>query len=191
MKRTTQRIGLGMTLPALGFAVLLSMTVPVATHAQDERQDRPSREEMERQFRQRFQADVRRELNLTEQQSNAVQAIVDGMQTDRRTLAMREFRLQRLMRSDSVVLTQAQASSALDELVAIKQEEARLMSMETVRLRRVLPDAKVIEFYQLREEMGRRIQNVRRGGGERGGGMMYSPGASDHPFVTPGLPSPG
>lgn len=154
----------------MGLVAVMSGSFATSAAAQGSRQERPSRAEMESQFRERFQADVRRRLGLTEAQSNAVQAIVEDMQSDRRTLAMREVRLQRRMASDTT-MTEAQSEVALDELVAIKREESRLMTVETARLRDVLPAAKVIAFYQLREEMGRRIRTLRGGGAEWGGGM--------------------
>ncbi len=192
MNRSIFRSALRVGLSPFAVSLLFSMAVPVPGSGQG-RDDRPSRAEMERQFRQQFQAAVRRSLSLSEAQSNAVQAIVDDMQDDRRRLAAREYRLQRKLRSDSV-LTAAESTAALNELVAIQQEEARLMTLETTRLRGALSDAKVLAFYDLREAMGRRIQNLRRGGGERGGGErgggnLYFQDDDFDPFAVFGAPS--
>ena len=168
MKRSTIHNVLKLGVSGVAFSLFLSLAIPAPGSGQG-RDDRPSRAEMERRFRQQFQATVQRALSLTDEESRAVQQIVDDMQEERRTLAVREFRLQRKLRSDSV-LTAAESTAALDELIAIQQEEARLMRVETTRLRGVLSDTKVLALFDLREAMGRRIQNLRRGGGDDRGG---------------------
>ena len=65
-----------------------------------------------------------------------------------------------------------EAQELLSRIVELRQQEAELFAEEQAALLEVLPAAKVLQLQSLREEMGRRIRNLRRGGerGRRPGG---------------------
>jgi hypothetical protein len=113
-----------------------------------------------------FRTLVGTELGIDSVTTGALFAVVGEMQEERRALQMREFALDRRLRGTGVYLSDEQSAAALDEFIAIKREELRLLEVEHQRLDAVLSAPQLLRFYALRDEMGERIRRLR--GGERG-----------------------
>ena len=160
----------------VGLLVLLPLPGPA-----EAQQRRPAqRPEMEAQIRERFQRMVWRELGLTEEQAREMNAVVEGFQEPRRELNQRQRILQRRMAGTGALLSESEALSVLEELAAVKDEEARLLREEQARLLEILSPPQLVRFYTLREQLATRIRQLREnrpgGGGPPMGGGGVTPG---------------
>ena len=177
---------------AIRFAALalgLMVLAPVQVAAQQER--RVPRQQMEQQLRERFEAVIVERVGLDEAQAAAVREITGEIMELRRELARREMALQRQLRGLTPANLDAErASDLIEEIMAVRAEEVRVMQLETERLREHLSDVQVLVLFQVREEMGRRIREMRGArpggpggppGGGRGGGTGGTPGGFE-PF---------
>jgi Spy/CpxP family protein refolding chaperone len=156
--------------PAL-LALLALLVIPTATDAQ-QRRPRPERAQMEAQLRQRFQGLVVRELGLDEDRGRALAEAVREFQEPRRELFQRQRGLERRLTGTGALLSEDEARAVLDELVGVKEEEARLMALEQERLLEILTPPQLVRFYTLRDQLSRRIRQLREnrpgGGGPDG-----------------------
>jgi len=167
MKRTFAR--------PLGILALLALPLTSPLEAQQRRPaQRPDRPEMEAQVRQRFQQMVFRELGLTPEQGEAMGRVVEEMQEPRRALNQRQRLLQRRMAGTGALLSQAEASAVLEELVAVREEETRMLRQEQERLLEILSPPQLVRFYTLREQFAARIRQLREN--RPGGGAAPGPG---------------
>lgn len=175
----------------VGALVLLTGLAAGDLAAQD-RRGPPQRQQMERQLRERFQQMMVQRLQLTEDQQFAMRQITEELEDSRRQLAVREARLQGELRALGDDLEEDRAQELLDEILSIKTEEAELVLLEIDRLRDVLQARQILGFIMVREEMGRRIREIRsrRGGGGDGtpsprrpfGQSPGGPGGGDRPI---------
>jgi hypothetical protein len=132
----------------------------------------PPRAQMEERIRQRFGEQVRRELDLTEEQLAAVQQVETSFQEQRRALVTREAELRRQLRRDDDARTEEQARALLQEMAAVRADEARLFQAEMNALLGTLSADQVLRFYELRDELMDRVRRLRQGandGPDRGG----------------------
>ena len=67
---------------------------------------------------------------------------------------------------------EAEAQELPNRMAELREQEAALFAEEQAALLQILPATKVLQLQTVREEMGRRIRNLRRGGerGRRPGG---------------------
>lgn len=157
-------------------AVALALLLPVAgpVDAQQRRpQQRPGRMEMEAQVRERFQRMVFRELGLTEEQGEAMAAVVAEFQEPRQELNRRQRALEQRMSGTGALLSESEARSVLEELVAVREQEVRILREEQDRLLEILTPPQLVRFYTLREQFAARIRQMRSnrpGGPPMGGG---------------------
>lgn len=130
--------------------------------------DRPQmdRTQIERRIMSQFRSLVRRELGIDSATTDALFGVVEAMQEERRALRIREIGLERRLSGTGVYLSEEQSIAALDEFLALKREELRLLEAEHARLEAVLAPGQLLRFYVLRDQMGERIRRLR--GGERG-----------------------
>ncbi len=156
----------------LALAATLAFALPVCTAPVAAQQVGPpqrggiDRAQIEQRIMAQFRTLVGTELGIDSATTDAVFGVVAEMQEERRALQMRELALDRRLRGTGVFLSDEQSAEALDEFIAIKREELRLLEAEHVRLGEVLEPPQLLRFYSLREEMGERIRRLR--GGERG-----------------------
>lgn len=173
--RCTSKRGAGMRWTPF---LLLALAVPGFTEAQQRRPgERPERNRMEEQVRQRFQQMVIRELGLDQDTGEELDRVVEAFHEPRRELAMRQRQLQRRMSRTGVLLQEREAEDVLAEMATIKREEAELLAREQEALLRILNPPQVVRLYTLREELGRRIRQLREG---RPGGPPGMPGFPLH-----------
>lgn len=153
---------------ALGLLWSLAAS-PVA--AQGRREGPPSRAEMERRVRERFEAIVNRELGLSEAQGDELRRIVMDFQPERRALGRRSMQLRQELSAADASLDDVRARALLDELVQVQEAEARILRQEIERMLTVLTPAQAVRFYTLRERMGERMRQLQdRVGGPAGRG---------------------
>jgi hypothetical protein len=155
------RTGAGVAL-----AATLLLGAPVAAQQPGPPRGQMDRAQIEQRIMAQFRSLVGTELGIDSVTSDVLFAVVGEMQEERRALQMRELRLDRRLRGTGVYLSEEQSGEALEEFIAIKREELRLLEAEHGRLGEVLSPPQLLRFYALRDEMGERIRRLR--GGERG-----------------------
>ena len=158
-------------LTLIGVMVALTLT-PAPALAQ--RPGPPPRAQMEERIRARFGEQVKRELDLTDEQLAAVQEVEASFQAQRRQLVQREAELRRQLRRFVESGSEEQARALLDEMAAVRVDEARLYRAEMDGLLRTLPAEKVLRFYRLRDELMERVRRLRQPAMDR----LRPPGAS-------------
>jgi hypothetical protein len=129
----------------------------------------PPRAQIEQRIRQRFGEQVRRELDLTEEQLAAVQQVEASFQDQRRALVMREAVLRRQLRRNDGARTEEQARALLQEMAAVRADEARLFQAEMNALLGTLSADQVVRFYGLRDDLMERVRRARQGSSDRPG----------------------
>ena len=129
---------------------------------------------MERRVRAQMQRVVKERLQLTDEQSEELATIAQSFERRRRDLRRSEVatrrRVEALMLEGSA--DEQEAGELLERMVELRQQEAQLFADEQAALLEVLPAEKVLQLQALRDEMGRRIRDLRRRGerGRRPGG---------------------
>lgn len=174
------------------FLALTLSAVPVA--AQQRPPDRrPERADLERRVRARFGEMVKNRLGLTDEQAAQLDEAVGSFRQERQTLFREEQALQK--RTEAALLeggpSDDEARDLLDQMQKLQFQEAELFKSEQEKLLQVLTPSQLVRFHALREEMGRRIQQLRGGPGmpgRRGPGGMGGPGGVNR---RPGGPGGG
>jgi len=146
--------------PALGAADSVALQAQQAGPQRGQME----RGQLERRIMAQFAQLVRRELGLDSAGAAELFVAVDEFGEERRALQMRESALQRQLRGTGVYMSDAQSTAALEEFLAIKREELRLLEAEQVRLGEVLSPPQLLRFYALREQLGQRIRRLREQG---------------------------
>lgn len=162
-RRVTGRIGM---VTGLLLALVVGSAGALAAQQGPPQRGPIDREQVERRIMAQFRTLVERELGTDSVTTSALFEVVGELQDERRALQMREFRLQRRLGGTGVYLSEEQSAEALEEFMALKREELRLLEIEHERLSEVLTPPQLLRFYVLREEMGERIRRLR--GGDRG-----------------------
>jgi len=129
--------------------------------------DEARRARMEQMIRSRFDAVVRQQLGLTDEQSERLQEVLDGFREQRREFVEEEQSTRRrLMRMGAEgELTEEHASEALEEMLRLREEEVRLFREEQEALVGVLSARQLLRFIVMREQLNQRIQSIRGGAG--------------------------
>jgi Spy/CpxP family protein refolding chaperone len=158
---------------------VLALTGGQSVAAQDPPRRPPQdRAEMEQRVRAQMQRVVKERLQLTDEESEELGAVVRSFEERRRALRRSEMATRR--RVEALTLEggadEEEAAQLLARMVELRRQEAELFADEQAALLEVLSAAKVLELQAVREEMGRRIRNLRRGG-DRG----RPPGGNDRP----------
>lgn len=151
---------------------LLLCLVAAPVDAQDRRDRRPSsdeRQEMERRARAQMSRMIREELDLTEAEYEPISAVMDRYGDQRRNLARSERELRRELEAllEGRVEDTTEASSVLGRLVELREQEASIFREEQEALLEHLTPTQVLQLHSLREQISRRIRELR---GRRGGG---------------------
>ena len=157
------------------FTLLFVSVSPGTALAQDPPRRPPQdRAEMEQRVRAQMQRVVKERLQLTDAQSEELSEVARGFEDRRRSLARSERATRR--RIEALMLEggadEAEAQELLARMAELREQEAALFAEEQAALLEILPATKVLQLQTVREEMGRRIRNLRRGGerGRRPGG---------------------
>jgi len=166
--------------------LLLSLVVVAVSAAPVDAQRTPGprtgedRTRLEERIRARMGDIIRHRLGLDRAEEARLSEIVQEYERRRRTLVSseRETRQQIEPLLESGTATDADAAALIDRMIAFKQQEAELFREEQERLQEVLTPTQVLQFYELRVEIGRRIRALRGGDndGEENRGRNRPPG---------------
>ncbi len=133
--------------------------------------DRPDRSRLEERVRARIGEIIRERLELTAAESEELSAIAREFEGRRRELSRAERQAREEARAlvDAGSADDAAASALLERFVALRIQEAELAEEEQARLQDLLTASQVLQLYELRAEIGRRIRAIRsRDQGARG-----------------------
>ena len=167
----------------LAFAVTLLLGLGADLSAQSRPGDapRPDRSRLEERVRSRIGEIIQKRLDLTQAEAERLSAIAREFEGRRRELSREE----RQAREEAEELVNAgsgddaAAGALLERFVALRIQEAELAREEQARLQELLTASQVLELYELRAEIGRRIRAIRsRQDGEgRTDGRRETPGS--------------
>lgn len=164
----------------LGLALAVLLAVPASSSAQGQMPGRRGRADLEQRVRARFGQMVKERLGLTDEQSKRLGQVVQGFQDDRMQLQRSEAavrgRVQTLLREANP--PDQEARELMRQMASLREQEERLSAQEEDSLLTVLTPSQLLRFYVLREQMGQRIRQLRRGQGPAGRG---SPGRGGPP----------
>lgn len=157
--------GFGVRAARLGLVLVLLATFAGPLSAQDRGSGR-DRGDMEERIRLQMQRVMAARLQLSEEESRRLTEVVRGFEENRRELRRSELAARR--RVEALLLEggtdDEEADALLARIVELRRTEAELFAEEQEALLEVLPAAKVLRLQMFREEMGRRIRALRRGG---------------------------
>lgn len=151
---------------ALAFALALALGAPAQA------QNRPpaaERNDIERRVRARFAETVKSELGITNEQLDRLGRVQESFQQRRQELVRRDAALRRGMGSHASAPSDDESRDLLEELAAVREDEARLFRDEMNGMLEILEPAQVLRFYQLREQLMERVRRLRQDGPGRGG----------------------
>lgn len=162
------------------FFVVVAVTVATlaAPLEGQERRGRRGAPQDREQIQERIRAEMARmiqeRLGLTDDESARLGEVMDRFQEQRRELWRSEQATRR--RVEALMLEggddPAEARDLLGRLVELRAEESRLFASEQEALLEVLTPTQVLRLHAVREQMGRRIRELR---GRRGGGPPDGP----------------
>ena len=136
---------------------------------------RGQRIEMEQRIQARFDGLVRDQLELSGDQGRQFGDIVEDFRQRKQELALRERQVRgTVLRlgirvAEERDLSDEEATEALEEMVLLREEEARLFREEQEALVDVLTPQQLLRFVVMRRQLAERIQRIRSGGGPPGG----------------------
>ncbi len=129
------------------------------------------RQQLERRVRARFAQMMQQRLGLSAEESERLDSTVESFMERRQRLVAEEQALR--MRMESIALdqklTEAEARTLLSRMQELRDEEVRLFRAEQEALMSVLTPVQLVRFHAMREQLGRRIQQLRGGMGPMGG----------------------
>jgi hypothetical protein len=129
------------------------------------------RQQLERRVEQGFARVVQNQLDLTQEQLGSLQSVMQSFREDRQAINRGQASLRyRLGDPGLPGLTDDAAKEMLSEMIRLQEAELDLYRREQAQLLTVLSPNQLVRFYRLREEWGRRIQELRQPGGPRGPG---------------------
>lgn len=129
-----------------------------------------NRLELERRVMQGFGRMVQERLDLTQDEMEALQGVMQSFREDRQALGRSQAALRLHLRGAALQEggEDQDALELLEEMVRLQEAELELYRREQAELLTVLTPVQLVRFYQLRDEFGRRVQQL-RGGGPPGG----------------------
>ena len=160
-----------------GLTVLLTLGVagPAAAQATSERQpaqEATRRQALERRVRERIAEEVQERLGLSDAQTQRLGETNRKFEEQRRALLAEEraarmgLRAQ-LVRRDSA--DQRQVGAFIDQLLSVQRRRLDLVEQEQRELAGFLTPVQRATYLSMQDQMRRRMDEMRRGGGRRGG----------------------
>lgn len=168
----------------LAGALLLavSSTPLSAQRTPDEPREGHDRSRLEERIRARMGEIIQHRLGLTEEDAEELSAIAREYEGRRHALTREEKEARD--RAEALLAAETPDDSAsaalLEHFVALRLREAELVREELARLQEVLTPGQVLQLYELRVEIGRRIRAIRNRGGDDEGRRRSGGEASDH-----------
>ena len=144
------------------------------------------RAEMQRRIQARFDNLVREELELSDDQVQQLQDVVENFRQRRSEFSQRERRTRGRVGGLGAgggerELSEQEASEILAEMLALSGDEATLFREEQEAFLQILSPPQVVRFIVMRQQLGDRIRTLRGGGG---------PGRGPQGGRRPGLQPP-
>ncbi len=174
---------------ALGLASVMTLA-PLLVSAQVNPPPGGQRQrlQMEQRLQLGFQRSIQNQLGLDETKMAGVQAIMRSFQQERSGLSRAQASLRHRLRDPALQdLTDEEATGILQEMLDVQQRELDLYTREQQQLLTVMTSSQLVRFYRLRENLGQRVQQLRRGGGQGpGGGRVGGSGLGLAPGVGGG-----
>ena len=135
--------------------------------APQQRAEEGRRARMEQMIQGRFDAMVREQLGLSDEQSQKLENVLEGFREQRRGFMQdeRSTRRQLMNLGAGDELTEEQATEALQAMLRLREEEVRLFREEQEALVGVISARQLLRFVVMREQLNQRIQSIRGGGG--------------------------
>ena len=160
------------------FLALVTVLAPTSLQAQVRPQGgMRQRQQLERRVEQGFARLIQTQLDLSQDQLASLQAVMQSFREDRQAVNQAQASLRyRLGDPGLSEMSDDAAGEILAEMIRVQEEELDLYKREQVQLLTVLAPNQLVRFYRLREEWGRRVQELRQPGGPRGPG---GPGGGD------------
>jgi hypothetical protein len=153
------------------------LVLPSAADAQRRRGDPADREQLEQRIRAQMGRMMQERLGLDDAEAAQLSEVVASFDARRRELAVREQATRR--RVDALARASAPEQEALQVVrlqAELRTEEAALFRAETDALLGILTARQVLQLQELREDLGRRIRDLRGGGRDGDGGSTRGPG---------------
>ena len=139
----------------------------VAQRREAQRPGGGQRAEMERRIQARFDNLVREGLNLTDDQVQQLQDVVEDFRGRRMDFSQRErttrARVGRM--GGGAELSEQDATEILAEMLELSGDEATLFREEQEAFLQILSAPQVVRFILMRQQFGERIRTLRGGGG--------------------------
>ena len=164
--------------------LLLAMTMalgPSLASAQvgPPRAGQRQRLEQERRLQARFGQMIQSQLGLEAEQMLALQEVMQSFQGERQNLNRAQASLRHRLRDPALRdITDEEARGILEEMIRLREQELELYQREQEELLAFLSPSQVLKLVSLREALGQRIEELRRGGGmglgpgSPGGGIL-------------------
>ncbi len=137
------------------------------------------RAELERRFRRQMARLVQERLGLTEEQAGQLSTVVAEFEDRRRELGRAEEAARR--RVEALMLEggedESEAEELLSRMVELRRAESDLFAEEQTALLEVISPMQILQMHTLREQLGRRIREIRGEGGRPGRGRGREGGA--------------
>jgi hypothetical protein len=134
------------------------------------------RQQLERRLEMGFARIVQNRLGLTPEKLGEVQSVMQSFRADRQEINQAQASLRYRLRDPGLEqISDEDARDLLAEMIRVQEAELDLYRREQQELLTVLTPNQVLRFYGLREEWGRRIQELRQPGGPRGPGGGAGP----------------
>lgn len=161
-----------------GTLVLASVAMissPLAAQRMPRGDRPPDREQLERRVRARFAEVMKSRLGLTNDESVALDSVMDELGEERSALRRDEqalrYRMAAIVSDDQA--SDDEAREVLQRMGELRLREARLFQTEQERLLEILSPVQVARFHAMREQLAARIRQLRgrpQGPGRRPGG---------------------
>lgn len=140
-------------------------TVPAPDTTAAHETERPQRRQLEQQLRLRLGQVVRRQLQLSDQQFDQLQAVNTKYEAPRRELNQRERYLRLSLRAEIQLgekADQSKVADYLDRLTDVQQSRLQLFRQEQKDLAGFLTPVQRAEYAALQEQLRRRLTQMRQ-----------------------------
>jgi len=129
------------------------------------------RQQLERRVEQGFARIVQDRLGLSQEELASLQRVMQSFREDRQAVNQAQASLRYRLQDPSLPeISEEDAREILAEMIRVQEAELDLYRREQQELLSVLSPGQLVLFYRIREEWGRRIQELRGPGGPRGPG---------------------
>jgi len=175
--------------PALVIAGAMALgTLAAAAQVTPPRGGQRQRLELERRLQLRFDNTVQQQLGLDQGGMDQLQGLLRSFQEERSALARSQASLRYRLRDPGLPdLSEEEAATLIQEMVTLQEQELQLYKREQAELLSILSPLQLLRLYRLRDDLGRRVQQLRQG---RGGGAVREGigGTLSPPFGGGGFP---